>query len=69
MLYEVITGTVLASPQYLRYTSDKQIWASTAYGREDTRMGPSLKGLEGVRQFSESQINDIVTYIRTFQNK
>jgi cytochrome c oxidase cbb3-type subunit 3 len=62
-------GTVLASPQYLRYTSDKQIWASTAYGREDTRMGPSLKGLEGVRQFSESQINDIVTYIRTFQNK
>lgn len=62
-------GTVLASPQYLQYTSDKQIWASTAYGREDTRMGPSLKGLDGVRQLSKTQITDIVTYIRSFQGK
>ncbi|MGJ7921329.1 c-type cytochrome [Neobacillus sp. LXY-4] len=62
-------GTVLASPQYLQYTTDEQIWDSTAYGREDTRMASSLKGLEGVRQLSESQISDIVTYIRTFSTK
>ena len=43
-------GTALSNPQYLKYTTDKQIWIGTAYGREDTRMGPSLKGLEGVRQ-------------------
>lgn len=62
-------GTVLASPQYLQYTSDEQIWIGTAYGREDTRMGPSLKGLDGVRQFSEAELNDIVVYIRSLQSK
>lgn len=62
-------GTVLASPQYLQYTSDKQIWIDTAYGREETRMAPSLKGLEGVRQFSKQEISDIVVYIRSLQVK
>lgn len=62
-------GTVLASPQKLQYITDKQIWISTAYGREDTRMGPSLKGLDGVRQLSEQHISDIVVYIRSLENK
>jgi cytochrome c oxidase cbb3-type subunit III len=62
-------GTALANPQYLKYTSDKQIWIGTAYGREDTRMGPSLKGLEGVRQLKEKDITDIVTYIRSLEKK
>jgi cytochrome c oxidase cbb3-type subunit III len=62
-------GTSLSSPQYLKYTTDKQIWITTAYGREDTRMGPSLKGKEGVRQLKKSEITDVVTYVRSFQNE
>ena len=62
-------GTALANPQYLKYTSDKQIWISTAYGREETRMGPSLKGLEGARQLKKEDITDIVTYIRSLEQK
>lgn len=62
-------GTVLASPQYLQYTTDEQIWISTAYGREDTRMGASLEGLDGARQLSESEISDITAYIRSLQTK
>lgn len=62
-------GTVLTSPQKLHYTTNEQIWMSTAYGREDTRMGASLKGLDGVRQLSEQDINDIVIYIRSLPGK
>ncbi|MGG3560990.1 c-type cytochrome [Neobacillus rhizosphaerae] len=62
-------GTALANPQYLKYTSDKQIWIGTAFGREETRMGPSLKGLEGARQLKKEDITDIVTYIRSLEKK
>ncbi|MEH7107251.1 MULTISPECIES: c-type cytochrome [Bacillaceae] len=60
-------GTALANPQFLKYTTDKQLWIWTAYGREDTRMGPSLKGLEGVRQLSQQDISDIVSYLRSLE--
>lgn len=60
-------GTVLANPEYLKYTTDHQIWIATAYGRDETRMGPSLKGLEGVRQLTKQEISDVVSYIRDFQ--
>jgi cytochrome c oxidase cbb3-type subunit 3 len=62
-------GPSLSNAEYLKYTSDKQIWVTTAYGRENTNMGPSLKGLEGVRQLKETEITDIVSYIRSFQKK
>jgi cytochrome c oxidase cbb3-type subunit 3 len=60
-------GPALANPQYLKYTTDQQIWTDTAYGREETRMGPSLKGLEGVRQLNKEDITDIVSYIRNIK--
>ncbi|WP_174734165.1 c-type cytochrome [Mesobacillus harenae] len=60
-------GTALANGDYLKYTTDKQIWISTAYGRENTRMGPSLKGQDGVRQLSEQDITDIVSFLRSFE--
>lgn len=60
-------GTALSNPQFLKYTTDKQIWIGTAYGREETRMGPSLKGLDGARQLKKEEITDIVTYIRSLQ--
>ncbi|MDQ6599615.1 c-type cytochrome [Bacillus salipaludis] len=62
-------GTALSNPQYLKFTSNKQIWISTAYGREGTRMGPSLKGLDGVRQLKKEDIMDIVSYIRSLEKK
>lgn len=58
------TAAALGNPDFLDYTTDEQIWKSAAYGRENTRMGPSLKGLTGVRQLDEQQITDIVSYIR-----
>ncbi|WP_066312368.1 c-type cytochrome [Bacillus sp. FJAT-29814] len=64
---KVKMGTVLAHPEYLKYTTDKQIWITTAYGREETRMGPSLKGLDGARQLTEEQISDIISYIRSIK--
>lgn len=62
-------GTALSNPQYLKYTSDRQIWIGTAYGRQDTRMGPSLKGLDGVRQLKKEEITDVVSYIRSITVK
>ena len=64
---KVKMGTALSNPQYLKYTTDKQIWITTAYGREDTRMAPTLKGLDGVRQLKEEEITDIVSYIRSIK--
>ncbi|WP_404329244.1 c-type cytochrome [Mesobacillus maritimus] len=58
------TAIALGNPDFQRHTTDEQIWISAANGREETRMGPSLKGLSGVRQLSEQQITDIVSYIR-----
>ncbi|WP_419956158.1 c-type cytochrome [Neobacillus niacini] len=66
---KVKMGTALSNPQYLKYTTDKQIWIATAYGREDTRMAPTLKGLDGVRQLKLDEITDIVSYIRTLKPK
>ncbi|MGG1679861.1 c-type cytochrome [Neobacillus sp. NRS-1170] len=62
-------GTALSNPMYLRYTTDKQIWIDIAYGREETRMGPSLKSLDGARQLKEKDISDIVSYIRSWEKK
>ncbi|MFP7297681.1 c-type cytochrome [Neobacillus niacini] len=62
-------GTALSNPQFLKYTTDKQIWISTAYGRDDTRMAASLTGLNGVRQLEEEEITDIVSYIRSLEGK
>lgn len=62
-------GTALSNPQYLKFTTDKQIWISIAFGREETRMGPSLKGLDGVRQLKKEDISDIIAYIRSLQKK
>jgi cytochrome c oxidase cbb3-type subunit III len=62
-------GTALSNPQYLQYTTDKQIWIGTAYGRDHTRMAASLKGLDGVRQLSKTEITDVITYIRSLEKK
>lgn len=60
-------GSALNNPRFLQYTTNEQIWISTAYGKEETTMAPSLKGLSGVKQLSEQEISDIVVYIRSWQ--
>jgi len=62
-------GPQLANPQFLKYTSNRQIWIMIAYGREETRMSPSLKGFDGVRQLKKEDITDLVAYIRSLQIK
>lgn len=62
-------GTALSNAQYLKYTTDKQIWIATAYGRDNTRMSSSLKGLDGVRQLKRTEITDIISYIRSLEKK
>jgi cytochrome c oxidase cbb3-type subunit III len=66
---KVKMGTALGNQQYLQYTTDRQLWIGAAYGREETRMGPSLKGLDGARQLKEKDITDIVSYIRSLEKK
>lgn len=60
-------GTALSNSHYLKYTTDQQIWVSTAYGRDKTRMAASLEGLEGVRQLSKTEITDVITFIRSLE--
>lgn len=58
-------AAAIANPDTLKQITDKQMWLSIAYGRDGTRMGPSLKGENGVKQLGEQDISDIVIYIRT----
>lgn len=64
---ELGMGPALNNPDFLAAASDAFLWATIAYGRRDTPMFPSLRGLEGVRQFSEAEIDDLVAYLRSWQ--
>jgi mono/diheme cytochrome c family protein len=57
-------AAAIANPLTLDNITAEQMWITAAYGREETRMGPSLIGLEGVRQLEEPEISDVITYIR-----
>jgi len=52
---------------FLRVASDGFIWEAIAKGRRDTPMFPSLKGLDGVRQLSPQKIDDLVAFIRSWE--
>jgi len=57
-------AAAIANPDTLKQLTDNQMWKTIAYGREETRMGPSLKGQNGVKQLESQDISDIVIYIR-----
>lgn len=61
---ELNMGPSLVNPDFLEVASDEFIWVTTALGRSKTPMGPSLKGLGGVRELSKQQISSIITYLR-----
>lgn len=65
---ELGMGPALNSPDLLATADDAFLWATIAYGRRDTPMFPSLQGLDGVRQFSEAEIDDLVAYLRSWQS-
>lgn len=60
-------GPAVTNPDLLAAADDAFLWATIAYGRRDTPMFPSLQGLEGVRQFTELETNDLVAYLRSWQ--
>jgi cytochrome c oxidase cbb3-type subunit 3 len=60
-------GPALNNPDFLAAADDAFLWTTIAYGRRETPMFPSLRGLGGVRQFSAQQINDLVAYLRGWQ--
>jgi len=64
---ELGMGPALNNPDFLAAADDAFLWETIAYGRRETPMFPSLRGLEGVRQFSEAEINDLVAHLRSWQ--
>lgn len=62
---ELGMGPAVTNPDLLAAADDAFLWATIAYGRRDTPMFPSLRGLDGVRQFSEQEISDLVAYLRS----
>ena len=63
---ELGMGPALNNPDLLAAADDTFLWATIAYGRRETPMFPSLRGLGGVRQFSAQEINDLVAYLRSW---
>jgi cytochrome c oxidase cbb3-type subunit 3 len=66
---ELGMGPALNNQDFLKSASDGFLWDTTARGRRDTPMFPSLRGLEGVRQLSEQEIDDLVTFIRSWEKR
>lgn len=61
---ELGMGPAVMNADLLAAADDGFLWATIAYGRRDTPMFPSLRGLDGVRQLSEQEISDVVAYLR-----
>lgn len=60
-------GPAVTNPDLLAAADDAFLWATIAYGRRGTPMFPSLRGLDGVRQLSAQEINDLIAYLRSSQ--
>ncbi|WP_209121211.1 cytochrome c [Alkalihalobacillus sp. BA299] len=58
-------GPNVINPDFLKQASNEFLWATIAYGRSNTAMGPSLKGLNGVRQLTGEEINSLVVFLRS----
>lgn len=64
---ELGMGPALNNPDFLA-ADDVLLWVTIAYGRRETPMFPSLRGLGGARQVSVQQIDDPVAYLRSWQH-
>lgn len=62
---ELGMGPAVMNPDLLAAADHGFLWATIAYGRRDTPMFPSLRGLDGGRQLTEQEISDLVAYLRS----
>lgn len=62
---ELTNGPSLINQDFLEAATEEFIWDTTAYGRSNTPMGPSLKGLDGIRQLTEKEISALVVYLKS----
>ncbi len=61
-------GPSITSHDFLKTASDEFIWEMIAYGRTGSPMKGNLKGRDGTVDLTRKEINDIVAYIRTFED-
>ncbi len=61
------TGPQLNNPVFLKSASDAMLREWIRYGKMGTPMLPFLKGKQGMVDLSESQVEDVVTYLRRFE--
>ena len=64
-----IGGPALADPGFLKSASDGYIKATLMYGRVGTPMGAYLKGRQGFVELRESEIDNVVAYLRSLAPK
>lgn len=60
-------GPAIASSGFLDKVTDEFIWKTAAYGRSGTAMKGNLKGQGGTAALSKKELNNIVSYIRTYE--
>lgn len=59
----VVGAGIVAASSGLSYH-----WATIAYGRWNTFLFPSLRGLDGVGRFPEAETDNFVAYLRSWQS-
>lgn len=61
------SAPAILSKGFLSQASDSFIREIIKYGRSQTQMRPNLKGMGGVVELSEAQIDSVAAYIRSFE--
>ena len=64
-----IGGPALADKGFLKSATDAYIKATLLNGRIGTPMGAYLKGRQGFVELYESEIDDIIVYLRSLESK
>lgn len=62
-------GPQLSNPVFLETVSDATLVEWISFGRAGTQMRPNLRGRQGNADLSRSQIEDIVTYLRSLRSR
>ncbi|MHC4093958.1 MAG: c-type cytochrome, partial [Planctomycetota bacterium] len=63
------TGAQLNNPVFLASASDAMLREWISYGKTATAMGAFLRGSHGVVELTESQVEDVITYLRRFETE
>jgi mono/diheme cytochrome c family protein len=62
------SGPSLSNPRFLEAVSDGFLLATLALGRDGTEMRPVKKGAQSILSLSSDQVNDVVTFIRSWES-